>query len=289
MKITPDKIYSYKFENRKITALAAYDFSSAKYFDEAGIDIILVGDSLAMTALGHENTFEIGTEEMKIFTRAAARGVKNALVVADMPFMSAGISIENALENAAEFIRAGAGAVKVEGGSDFTVEVVKRLTDSGIPVMAHLGFTPQYLNTLGGYKIQGKNLEGIKRILHAAKKLEEAGAFCLVLEMVSEEGAKFISENLHIPTLGIGAGRFVDGQILVGDDVLGKFDAFTPKFARKYADMKSLIVNAAAQYVKDVREENFPSETEVFHIKDDEKDEFENYTHNSGNAGVCQS
>lgn len=289
MKITPDKIYGFKFKSRKIAALAAYDFSTAKYFDEAGIDLILVGDSLAMTALGYENTFEVGLEEMKIFTRAVARGVKNALVVADMPFMTAAVSVETALKNAAEFIRAGAGAVKIEGGSNYTVEIVKRLTDSGIPVMAHLGFTPQYLNTLGGYKVQGKNLEGIKVILDASKKLEQAGAFCLVLEMMSEEGAKYISENIHMPTLGIGAGRFVDGQILVGDDILGKFDAFTPKFARKYADMKSLIFNAASKYAKDVRDENFPAESEIFHLKEEEKNELENYSYNSRNAGVCQN
>lgn len=269
-KTTIKIIQKLKNENKKISCLTAYDYSSAKYIDEAGADLILVGDSLAMVALGYETTNFVGMEEMLVFTKAVSRGVINAMVVADMPFMSYHANVSDALKNAGEFIKAGAGAVKLEGGSKYIIEVVERCTQSGIPVMAHLGFTPQSVNTLGGYKIQGKSYNTTLQILEQAKALQDAGAFSIVLEMVPEESAKYITDNLDMPTIGIGAGRYCSGQILVSDDLLGKYSDFTPKFARKYADMASLIKDAAKNYVDDVKSGKFPSEEEVFKLSEEE-------------------
>lgn len=269
-KTTIKTIQKLKDENKKISCLTAYDYSSAKYIDEAGTDLILVGDSLAMVALGYETTNFVGMEEMLVFTKAVSRGVVNALVVADMPFMSYHANVSDALKNAGEFIKAGVGAVKLEGGSKYIIEVVERCTQSGIPVMAHLGFTPQSVNTLGGYKVQGKSYNTTLQILEQAKALQDAGAFSIVLEMVPEESAKYITENLDMPTIGIGAGRYCSGQILVSDDMFGKYSDFTPKFARKYADMALLIKNAAKSYVDDVKSGKFPSEEEVFKLSEEE-------------------
>lgn len=269
-----------KEKNEKITMLTAYDYSTAKYFDEAGLDSILVGDSLGMVVLGYDTTHKVTMEEMKIFTSAVARGAKRALVISDMPFMSYHCSIDEAVKNAGALIQSGANAVKVEGAGDFILSVIKRFNESGIPVMGHLGFTPQYLNVLGGYKVQGKSFENTMLILEQAKKLEEAGAFAVVLEMVPEEAARYISENLKIPTIGIGGGRYCDGQILVADDVLGKYGEFKPKFARKYADLKTIIFEAAKNYISDVTTHKFPDETEVFHLKDEETNKLENLTQN---------
>lgn len=265
-KITVNTIQNYKNNNEKFSVLTAYDYSTAKYIDEAGIDIVLIGDSLAMVALGYETTHSIGVDEMKIFTKAVAKGAKRALVVTDMPFLSYHTDIVSAVLNCGEMIRLGANAVKIEGYSDYIIEVVKRLTSSGIPVMAHLGFTPQFLNTLGGYKIQGKTQEATEEILEQAKQLETAGAFSLVLEMVPEESAKYITENLKIPTISCGAGRYCDAQVLVSDDVFGKFSDFKPKFARKYGDMKSLIFDCAKQFNEDVKNGSFPNDQEIFKL-----------------------
>ena len=182
-----------------------------------------------------------------------------------------------AVKNAGELIRLGAGAVKIEGGFDYIIDTIKQMTKSGIPVMGHLGFTPQYINVLGGHFVQGKNLKNTIEILEAAKKIQDAGAFSLVLEMVPDVCAKYISENLEIPVIGIGAGKYTDGQILVVDDVLGKFDGFSPKFVRKYADIKTTIKNAVSSYVKDVKEQTFPEINESFQLKEDEYEEFESY------------
>ncbi len=274
-KISVNKIQKKKNDGQRITALTAYDYSTAKYLDEAGLDIILVGDSLAMVALGYENTLSVGIEEMLVFTKAVSRGVKNSLVIGDMPFMSYHTSVSDAVKNSGEMIKAGAGAVKLEGGGKYMCEVTERLTQSGIPVLAHLGFTPQFLNTIGGYNIQGKSFDKTLAILDQAKELEKAGAFALVLEMVPEESAKFITDNLSIPTIGIGAGRYCSGQILVSDDVFGKFADFTPKFARKFADMASLIKNSAENYVKEVAEGSFPSIAETFNLSAEEKKQLE--------------
>lgn len=263
-KVTVNTIKKIKNSGEKFSVLTAYDFSTAKYIDEAGIDVILIGDSLAMTALGYETTHSVGVDEMKIFTRAVSKGVQRALVVTDMPFLSYQTDISSAIQNCGEMIKLGANAVKIEGYSEYTVNLVKRLVETGIPVMAHLGFTPQFLNTLGGYKIQGKTREATDEILRQAKDLELAGAFSLVLEMVPQDSAKYITENLSIPTISCGAGKYCDAQVLVCDDVFGKYSEFTPKFARKYGDMRAFIIDCAKRFDEDVKAGSFPSENEVF-------------------------
>lgn len=263
-KVNVNTLKNLKNSGEKFSVLTAYDYSTAKYIDEAGVDVVLIGDSLAMVALGYETTHNIGVEEMKIFTKAVAKGVSRALVITDMPFLSYHTDIPSAVKNCGEMIRAGANGVKIEGWSDYILEVVKRLVETGIPVMGHLGFTPQFLNTLGGYKIQGKTQEATEEILKQAKQLEAAGAFSIVLEMVPQESAKYITENISIPTISCGAGRYCDAQVLVSDDVFGKYSDFTPKFARKYGDMSALILECAKKFDQDVKSGKFPSENEVF-------------------------
>lgn len=277
-RISVNTIQKLKNDGQKITSLTAYDYSTAKYLDEAGVDIVLVGDSLAMVALGYETTHSIGMEEMLVFTKAVAKGAKRALVAVDMPFMSYHTDISTAIKNAGEMIRVGAKAIKIEGASDYILEVVERCVQSGIPVIGHLGFTPQFLNTIGGYNIQGKSYAATLEILEQAKKLEKAGVFAIVLEMVPEESAKYITDNLTVPTIGIGAGRYCSGQILVSDDIFGKFSDFTPKFARKYGDLRLLIQNTAKQYVEEVKNSKFPSEEEVFNLSEDELMQLEIHT-----------
>ena len=263
-KVTVKTIQKYKEENQKFSVLTAYDYSTAKYLDEAGIDIILIGDSLAMVALGYETTHSVGVEEMSIFTKAVSKGVQRAMVVTDMPFLSYHTDIPSAVKNCGEMIKFGANAVKIEGFSDYILDVISRLTETGIPVMGHLGFTPQFLNTLGGYKIQGKTKEAAEEILKQAKLLEQAGVFSIVLEMVPQDSARYITENLTVPTISCGAGKYCDAQVLVSDDVFGKFSDFKPKFARKYGDMKSLILDCAKRFNEDVKSGKFPSDDEIF-------------------------
>ena len=227
-KVTVRTIQKYKESNEKFSVLTAYDYSTAKYLDEAGIDIILIGDSLAMVALGYETTNSVGVDEMSIFTRAVAKGVKNAMVITDMPFLSYHTDIPTAVKNCGNMIKLGANGVKIEGYSDYILDVIKRLVDSGIPVMGHLGFTPQFLNTLGGYRIQGKTQEAAEEILKQAKQLEKAGVFSIVLEMVPQDSAKYITENLKVPTISCGAGKYCNAQVLVSDDIFGKFSDFKP-------------------------------------------------------------
>lgn len=271
MKKSTIKTIKLMYENgEKIAVLTAYDYSTAKYIDEAGADIILVGDSLANVALGYSSTHSVSMEEMKIFVGAVARGVNRAMVVADMPFMSYNVSFEESIKNAGEFIRVGANAVKIEGCNDFILEIVKRCTQSGIPVLAHLGFTPQSKNTIGGNLVQGKTLADTLNILEKAKLLQDAGAFAVVLELVPEESSKYITEKLSIPTIGIGAGRYCSGQVLVSDDMLGKFSDYKPLFARQYANLKDVILSSSEQYIKDVKNSNFPSSDEAFHLTDEE-------------------
>lgn len=277
-RISVNTIQKLKNEGQKITALTAYDYSTAKYLDEAGVDIVMVGDSLAMVALGYETTHSIGMEEMRVFTKAVAKGATKALVVTDMPFMSYHTDVATAVKNAGEMISLGARAIKLEGCSDYIVEVVERCVQSGIPVMGHLGFTPQYLNTIGGYNIQGKSFDATLEILEKAKQLEKAGVFSIVLEMVPEESAKYITDNLTVPTIGIGAGRYCSGQILVSDDIFGKFCDFTPKFARKYGDLSLLIKNCAKDYIKDVQTGKFPSDEEVFKLSEEELNQLNIHT-----------
>ena len=269
-KVSVNTIQKIKNNGEKFSVLTAYDYSTAKYLDEAGIDIILIGDSLAMVALGYDTTHKVGVDEMSIFTKAVARGVSRAMVVTDMPFMSYNIDIESALINVCNMVKYGANAVKIEGYSDYILNVIKRCVESGVPVMGHLGFTPQFLNTIGGYNIQGKSFDATLRILEQAKKLEQAGVFSIVLEMVPEESARYITENLTVPTISCGAGRYCTGQVMVSDDMFGKFSEFKPKFARKYGDMKSLILNCAKQYDYDVKQGLYPSDDEVFNLAEDE-------------------
>ena len=275
------KIQKMKSEGEKITAITSYDCTSAKYADEEGIDIILVGDSLGQVVLGYDSTSKVTLDDMKVFTRAVLNGAKNPLVVVDMPFLSYQTGVFNAVQNAGELIQMGAGAVKIEGANDYIIEVVSHLVNSGIPVMGHLGFTPQYINTIGGNYVQGKSLENTLKILQDAKKLQEAGAFAIVLEMVPDICAKYITENLQIPTIGIGAGKYTDGQIIVIDDIIGKFDGFTPKFVRKYGDVKQVIKNSVKNYIQDVKSGDFPNINESFRLKEDEYEKFEAYTKQS--------
>ena len=277
MKKNIHKIQQFRNENKKITVLTAYDYSTAKYFDEAGVDIILIGDSLAQVILGLNSTTDISMNEMLIFTGAVARGVKDALVVADMPFMSSQIDKSKTIENALLLIKAGANAVKIEGASDFNIECIKHLTQNGVPVMGHLGFTPLSINALGGNKIQGKNADKTIIILEEAKKLQNAGCFAIVLELMPKESAEFITKNIDIPTIGIGAGPNCSGQVLVSEDLLGKYDRFTPKFARKFANLKDIISDAAKKYCEAVESGDFPNNEESFALDDEEVKKLENY------------
>lgn len=263
-KVTVNTLQKCKDNGEKFSVLTAYDYSTAKYLDEAGIDVILIGDSLAMVALGYETTHAVGADEMAIFTRAVAKGVERAFIITDMPFLSYHTNISDAVKNCGEMIRLGANAVKIEGFGDYITGVVKRLTQSGIPVVSHLGFTPQFINTLGGYKIQGKTEEAAQELLKHAKEMRDAGAFAILLEMVPAETAKYITENLDIPTISCGAGKYCTAQVLVSDDVFGKYSDFTPKFARKYGDMKSLILDCAKKFDNDVKNGLFPSDEESF-------------------------
>lgn len=269
-KTTVKTIQQMKERGEKIAVLTAYDYSTAKYIDEAGIDIILIGDSLANVALGYNSTQSVGMTEMLIFTGAVSRGANRALIIGDMPFMSYNVSLEDGIKNCGDMLKAGANAVKIEGCNEYLLTLIKRLTTSGIPVLGHLGFTPQSINTLGGYTIQGKNIDATTDILNKAKQLEAAGAFAIVLEMLPEESAKYITENINIPTIGIGAGRYCSGQVLVSDDMLGKFSDYKPKFVRKYADLKTTISDAAKEYLKDIKEMNYPSDKEIFTLSEDE-------------------
>ncbi|MBD9223311.1 3-methyl-2-oxobutanoate hydroxymethyltransferase [bacterium] len=271
MMKTVNTFQRLKNNNEKITMLTAYDYSTAQVLEQAEIDGILVGDSLAMVALGYENTYNITIDEMTVFVKAVARGAKNSFIIGDMPFMSYNLSVAQGLENASKMIKAGASGVKLEGCNDHILTLIKRCVESGIPVLGHLGFTPQLMNTIGGHKIQGKTSEKIEEILRSAKKLEEAGCFAIVLELMPEESAKYVTENLNIPTIGIGAGKYCSGQIVVTDDILGKFTDFAPKFVKKYANLHDTVLNAVEEYIAEVKNELFPSEKESFELNKEEK------------------
>ena len=274
--VTSRTLKKMKDNNEKITMLTAYDFSTAKYIDECGVDTILIGDSLGMTILGYDTTIKVTIEDMLTFTKAVSNGVKRALIVADMPFLSYHLNKEQTTLNAGKLIQAGAKAVKLEGASDFIFDEVYHLTQSGINVVGHLGFTPQYINTIGGYFVQGKSYENTIKMLNAAKRLEDNGAFALVLEMVPEESAKYISENISIPTIGIGAGKYCDGQVLVVDDILGKYPGNIPKFVKQYANIKEIMKDAISKYNKDVKSGEFPTKEYSFNLTEEERDKLEN-------------
>lgn len=269
-KINIPDIQRKKREGKKITLLTAYDYPSGRLIDEAGVDIILVGDSLAMTVLGYESTVPVTMDEMIHHAKAAKHGVKYALLVGDMPFMTYNIGEKETIRNAGRFIKeGGCGAVKIEGGLEM-VSVVKSLVKAGIPVLGHIGLTPQTATQLGGFKVQGKDAKGAQRLLDSALALEKAGCFAIVLECVPDRLAKLITEKLKIPTIGIGAGPYCDGQALVTNDMIGLFDRFTPKFVKKYADLWPQLLNAFKRYRDEVESGKFPSEEHSFTMNESE-------------------
>lgn len=244
--------------------LTAYDYPFAQIVDEAGIDVILVGDSLGMVVQGLENTLPVTMDEMIYHTKMVARAVKNAMVIGDMPFMSYQVSIEEAVRNAGRFLKeAGASAVKLEGGAE-VAEHIRAMTKSDIPVLAHIGLTPQSIHRMGGYKVQGKTKESAKRLVEEAHIVEDAGAFSLLLEAIPMNLAKQITEELTIPTIGIGAGPHCDGQVLVLHDVIGLFERFLPKFAKQYINLKKEVLKAVKAYKEEIEKGIFPSDEQSF-------------------------
>ena len=263
-KVTINTIQEKKQRREPITCLTAYDYPSARLVDEAGIDMILVGDSLAMVVLGYENTLPVTVDEMLHHTRAVRRAVRSALVIADMPYASYHLSAEEGVRNASRFIKeAGAEAVKVEGGEK-RIELVHRLRDAEIPVMGHIGLTPQSLHAMGGFKVQGRSQAQAKRLLDDARSLEQAGCYAIVLEGIPRELAKEITNAISIPTIGIGAGVDCDGQVLVIYDLLGMNEEFRPKFVKRYDNLAVRIRTAVEQYITEVRNAQFPDEEHSF-------------------------
>lgn len=270
-KITVPAIRAMKGKSR-VGMLTAYDYPSAKVADAAGADILLVGDSLGMVVLGYPDTLSVTVDDMLHHTRAVARGTKSALIVGDMPYLSYHVSLEESVRNAGRFIQAGAHAVKIEGAKPSRIKVIEAILDAEVPVMGHIGLTPQSVNALGGFKLQGKNADDARRLLDEAVALERAGCFSLVLECVPSELAGMITEQITIPTIGIGAGPSCDGQVLVFHDVLGIYDGHTPKFVRQYAHIAQDMQAALEGYLADVRSGAFPDEQkESFHMASDEE------------------
>jgi len=264
MRTTLNQIKEMKQRGERITMLTAYDYTTAKLLDQAGVDMILVGDSLGMVVLGYESTLPVTIQDMIHHTRAVVRGTQKALVVGDMPFMTYHASIPEAVHNAGRFLQeAGAQAVKIEGGVPMA-ETVKRIVECGIPVMGHIGLTPQSINQLGGFKVQGKTSEAASRMIADAKALEEAGAFAVVLECVPTPLSKLITDRISIPTIGIGAGVHCDGQVQVVNDLLGLFPDFVPRHAKQYARLGEQIGSAVTQYIQEVRSKSFPTTKESF-------------------------
>jgi len=275
---TRKKVTTLTYRQKKergeiITMLTAYDYPTAMAMDKAGVDSILVGDSLAMVVLGYENTLPVTMEEMLHHCRAVARGAKTALLVGDMPFMSYQVSVEEAVRNAGRFLQqGGVDAVKLEGGRE-RADAIRAITGAGIPVMGHIGLTPQSIHQLGGFRAQGKTASTAKRLVEDAMLLEEAGCFSIVLESVPARLAELISKRLSIPTIGIGAGNGCDGQVLVTHDLLGLFDRFTPKFVKQYADFHGEMQRAFADYIEDVETKRFPALEHTVEMKDEEWEE----------------
>lgn len=269
MKNTTSTILAKKQNGEKITMLTAYDYSTAKLMDESGIDCILVGDSLGMVMLGYDSTLPVTMEDMLHHTKAVVRGAENALVVADMPFMSYQTSVYDAVKNAGRLIKeGGACAVKLEGGAS-VCDRVEAVTKASIPVVAHIGLTPQSVNAFGGFKVQGRDEARARELIEDAKRLEAAGAFMITLECVPAKLAELITKSVSIPTIGIGAGAGCDGQVLVYQDMLGMFTDFTPKFVKKYADTGAMMKNAFSEYIKEVKSGAFPEGKHTFAISDD--------------------
>mgnify|MGYP003394923882 FL=1 len=264
MRVTIPDILKKKAEGKRITMLTAYDFPFAQIVDEAGIDIILIGDSLSMVVQGNDTTIPVTMDEMVYHTRLVSKAVKGAMVIGDMPFMSYQISIEEAVYNAGRFLKeGGAQAVKLEGGMP-VADTIRAITKAEIPVMAHIGLTPQSVHKFGGYKVQGKDPKVAKRLLADAKAVEDAGAFAIVLEAIPASLAKQITKTVKIPTIGIGAGKYCDGNVLVLYDMLGLFNRFVPKFVKRYANLREEALKAVKQYKEDVEKGRFPAEEHGF-------------------------
>ncbi|MGC2400079.1 MAG: 3-methyl-2-oxobutanoate hydroxymethyltransferase [Acidobacteriaceae bacterium] len=265
-RVTIQTLQDKKSHGTPIVALTAYDYATARLVDEAGVDLILVGDSLAMVVMGYENTLPVTMEEMLLHTRAVRRAVSRAMVVADMPFGSYQVSTAEGIANATRFLKeAGAQAVKIEGGAS-RLDLVRRLTDAEIPVMAHLGLTPQSVHRMSGYRVQGKSLTSIHHLIKDAMAMEAAGAFAIVLEGIPTEVAQRITAALHIPAIGIGAGPHCDGQILVLHDLINMSFSTPAKFVRRYGDAAALISDAVSRYRNDVEGHQFPADEESYHL-----------------------
>jgi 3-methyl-2-oxobutanoate hydroxymethyltransferase len=268
-KFTATSLLKVKSEGKKISMLTAYDYPMAKLLDEAGIDCILVGDSLGMVVLGYESTLQVTVDDIVHHCKAVSRGTKRALVIADMPFLSYHINVEDSVRNAGRMIQeGGASAVKLEGGSN-VIDKIKAIINAQIPVIGHLGLTPQSINMLGGYKVQGTKSEQVKRLIEEAELLQQAGVLAIVLECIPEKVGKLISEKLDIPTIGIGAGKYCDGQVLVTQDMLGIYSDFKPKFVKQYAQLGNIINNACLQYISEVQQQQFPDAEHSFKIDDE--------------------
>lgn len=269
MKNTISTFISAKRSGEKLTMLTAYDYSMAKLIDECGINGILVGDSLGMVCLGYKDTLSVTMDDMLHHTKAVARGTKNALVVGDMPFMSYQTSLYDAVKNAGRFVQeAGAQAIKLEGGAVVCPQI-QAIVNAQIPVMGHIGLTPQSVNMFGGFKVQGKNIDDAKKLIEDAKKIEAAGAFSIVLECIPAKLAHIISKEISIPTIGIGAGGGCDGQILVYQDMLNMFSDLKPKFVKNFANVGDLMRDGFKSYIKEVNEGTFPGEEHCFKIDND--------------------
>lgn len=269
MHKTVQDIIKIKKEKKKISVITSYDYSMASLCDKAGIDVMLVGDSAGMVMLGYENTIPVTMEQMCLFTEAVSRARKNSLLVADLPFMSYQANISDAINNSGRLIKAGADAVKLEGGAPMA-ETISSIVKVGIPVMGHIGLQPQTTMLSDGYKIQGKTAESARMLIDDAKKLEDAGVFSIVLEMVSHEVAKIISKSVSIPTIGIGSGVGCDGQVLVVQDMLGMYEKIKPKFVKKYLNLSEDIVNAVSNYKKDIESGSFPTSENWFTMDESE-------------------
>jgi len=262
-------ILNMKKEKKKISVITSYDYTLASLCDKSGIDVLLVGDSAGMVMLGYENTIPVTMDQMCMFTEAVSRARENSLLVSDLPFMSYQASIEDAINNSGRLIKAGADAVKLEGGS-IMAETISAIVDVGIPVMGHIGLQPQTTMLSQGYKVQGKTKDTAMKLIEDAKELEEAGVFSIALEMVSHEVAEIISETVSIPTIGIGSGVNCDGQVLVVQDLLGMYDKIKPKFAKRYMNLSEDIVKSLENYKKDVESGVFPAEKNWFSMDDEE-------------------
>ena len=269
MKNTVATLQQQKLDRDKITMLTAYDYSTAKLVDECGVNTILVGDSLGMVMLGYEDTISVTMEDMIHHTAAVTRGAKNALVVGDMPFMSYQTSVYDAVVNAGRLMKEGrCQAVKLEGGASVCPQI-KAITEASIPVVAHIGLTPQSVNAFGGFKVQGKSEADARRLIEEAKAVEAAGAFAIVLECIPAKLAKLITESVSIPTIGIGAGADCDGQVLVYQDMLALFSDFKPKFVKHFANAGEVMKQGFTEYIKEVKEGTFPAAEHTFKIADD--------------------